>query len=73
MVGLFARPVRSARVLVQRIAYALGLSAQEVGVAIAAPPVQEQDGYAYLDEALGLRPGKFDAALSFAVGALPHD
>lgn len=65
---------RTARVLVQRIAYALGLDVQAVGVAIAAaPPVQEQDGYTYLDEALGLRAGQFDAALEFAVGALPHD
>ena len=56
----------SARALVQRIADALGLDAQVVHVAIANANAHEQMEI-QMDQALGLKPGQFDAALAFAV------
>jgi len=63
----------AARALVQRIADALCLHAPVVQAALVSAKAQGRMGGIQIDEALGLRPGQFDAALVFALGALPHD
>jgi len=71
LVGKVCKPCskRAANVLVHRLAYALGIPAEIVGQALAASPPMPA-GCTYMDEVLGLRPGQYDEASTFAVGPL---